>query len=207
LVMRRHFTLALLGILLHRHASAQTVGAAVGGVVSDEGGARLAGATIIITNSSNGRTQILVSGEHGEYRAVALQPAPYRIAADLSGFARAEQEVTLAVGSEASLDFHLTLAGIRESITVAAPTLSFDVAQSQPSSVVPRAQIRVLRELGGSFLGLAQLLPGSGPLNASVTRFASPKFGGAADQRSGFTTLVAGGDVDDAQWGSPTINL
>ena len=40
-----------------------------------------------------------------------------------------------------------------------------------------------------------------------MTRFASTKFGGAADQRSGFTTLIDGGDVDDAQWGSPTINL
>ena len=207
LVMARHFALALLGLLLHGHASGQTVGAAVGGIVSDEGGARLAGATITITNSSNGRTQILVSGEHGEYRAVALQPAPYRIAAELSGFARAEKGVTLTVGSDAVLDFHLALAGLRESITVAAPTLSFDVTQSQPSSVVTREQIHMLPELGRSFLGLAQLLPGSGPLNASVTRFASTKFGGAGDQRSGFTTLVDGGDVDDAQWGSPTINL
>jgi hypothetical protein len=207
LVMARHYTLALLALLLHGPASAQTIGAAVGGIVSDEGGARLAGATITITNSSNGRTQILVSGALGEYRAVALQPAPYRIAAELSGFAHAEQDVTLTVGSDASLDFHLALAGIRESITVAAPTLSFDVAQSQPSSVVTREQIRVLPELGRSFLGLAQLLPGSGPLNASVTRFATTRFGGAADQRSGFTTLVDGGDVDDAQWGSPTINL
>ena len=207
LVMARHVTLALLALLLHGHASAQTVGAAVGGIVADEDGARLPGATITITNSSNGRKQTLVSGAHGEYRAVALQPAPYRIAADFSGFARGEQEVTLAVGSEASLDFHLTPAGIRESITVTAPTLSFDVAQSQPSSVVTREQIRVLPELGRSFLGLAQLLPGSAPLNASVTRFSTTKFGGAADQRSGFTTLVDGGDVDDAQWGSPTINL
>jgi len=53
----------------------------------------------------------------------------------------------------------------------------------------------------------AQLLPGSGPLNSSVTRFATTRFGGMADQRSGFTTLVDGGDVDDAQWGSPVINL
>jgi len=118
LVMARHVTLALLALLLHGHASAQTVGAAVGGIVADEDGARLPGATITITNSSNGRTQILVSGEHGEYRAVALQPAPYRIAAELTGFAHAEQEVTLAVGSDTSLDFHLAVAGIRESITV-----------------------------------------------------------------------------------------
>ena len=54
---------------------------------------------------------------------------------------------------------------------------------------------------------MAQLLPGSGPLNATVTRSATTKFGGVADQRSGFTTQIDGGDIDDAQWGSPTMNL
>ena len=45
-------------------------------------------------------------------------------------------------------------------------------------------------------------MPGSGPLTSTVTRFAVTTFGGIADQRSGYTTLVDGGDVDDAQWGS-----
>jgi carboxypeptidase family protein len=205
--MTRCLTLALLGVLTGVPLCAQTVGAIVSGIVSDESGARLPGVTITITNVSNGRTQTVVSGGHGEYRAVALQPAPYRIAADLAGFGRSEQDVTLTVGSDSTLDFRLPVAGVRESLTVAAPSLSFEVAQSQPSSVVTEDQIRALPELGRSFLVLAQLLPGSGPLNASVTRFATTKFGGVADQRSGFTTLIDGGDVDDAQWGSPTINL
>src|SRR6185503_7839760 len=41
----------------------------------------------------------------------------------------------------------------------------------------------------------------------SFPSFAVTKFGGPADQRSGYTTLVDGGDIDDAQWGSPTINV
>ena len=205
--MARCLTLALLGVLTGIPLYAQAVGAIVSGIVSDGSGARLPGATVTITNVSNGRTQAVVSGEHGEYRAVALQPAPYRIAADMAGFRGSEQDVTLTVGSDATLDFRLTVAGVRESVTVAVPSVSFEVAQSQPSSVVTEDQIRALPELGRNFLVLAQLLPGSGPLNASVTRFATTKFGGVADQRSGFTTLIDGGDVDDAQWGSPTINL
>jgi hypothetical protein len=205
--MARCLTLALLGVLTGVPLCAQAVGAIVSGIVSDESGARLPGVTVTITNVSNGRTQTVVSGGHGEYRAVALQPAPYRIAADKVGFSRSEQDVTLTVGSDATLDFRLPVAGVRESVTVAAPSLSLEVAQSQPSSVVTEDQIRALPELGRSFLVLAQLLQGSGPLNASVTRFATTKFGGVADQRSGFTTLIDGGDVDDAQWGSPTINL
>ena len=205
--MTRPTLLALFCLLLPAPARAQAVGAIVGGIVTDESGARLPGVTITITNRSNGRTHALVSGEQGEYRAVALQPAPYHIAADLDGFARAERELTLEVGADAALDFRLVVLGVRESVTVMAPALSFAVAQSQPSSIVTEEQIRVLPEIGRNFLVLAQLLPGSAPLNASVTRFATTKFGGAADQRTGFTTLIDGGDVDDAQWGSPTINM
>jgi hypothetical protein len=61
--------------------------------------------------------------------------------------------------------------------------------------------------LDRNFLALAHLLPGSGPLNSTVNRFAVTKFGGPADQRAGSTTLIDGGEVDDAQWGSPTINV
>src|SRR4029453_15198676 len=50
-------------------------------------------------------------------------------------------------------------------------------------------------------------LPGSAPVASTVGRFAVTKFGGPADQRSGYTTLGEGGDIDDAQWGSPTINV
>lgn len=205
--MLRTILAALLGMLPCASLSAQAVGANLGGLVTDQSGAILPGVTITITNVSNGRAQALVTGARGEYRAVALQPAPYRIAADLQGFERSDQQVTLTVGSDATLDFRLTIAGIQQSITVTPPALSLEVAQSQPSSVVTGEQISTLPEIGRNFLVLAQLLPGSAPLNASVTRFATTKFGGMADQRSGFTTLIDGGDVDDAQWGSPTVNL
>ena len=33
------------------------------------------------------------------------------------------------------------------------------------------------------------------------------KFGGVADQRNGYTTIIDGGTVDDATWGSPVINM
>ena len=53
---------------------------------------------------------------------------------------------------------------------------------------------------------MSQLLPGSGP-TAGTGKFAFTKFGGVADQRNGYTTLIDGGSVDDTDWGSPTINV
>lgn len=72
------------------------------------------------------------------------------------------------VGSEATLDVRLTVAGVRETIEVA--PASFDVAKSQPSSLVTSDDINSLPEMGRNFLVLAQLLPGSGPLNTTPGR-------------------------------------
>jgi len=188
-------------------ASGQSIGGNIAGVVTDESGARVTGATITITNIANGRTQTLVTSGQGEFRVVAMQPAPYRLVIESPGFVRSEQALVLNVGSDATLDVTLIVAGVREAVEVAPSAASFAVAKFQPSSVVSSEDIRALPEIGRNFLALAQLLPGSGPLNSTVSRFAVTKFGGAADQRSGFTTMVDGGDVDDAQWGSPTINL
>ena len=186
-------------------AAGQSVGGNVAGVVTDRSGARVADARITITNVANGRSEMLTTGEEGEFRVVALQPAPYRLVVESPGFARAERDVVLNVGSEATLDVTLTVAGVHETIDVA--PASFDRAKSQPSSLVTSDDIRTLPEIGRNFLVLAQLLPGSGPLNTTPGRFATTKFGGAGDQRSGFTTMLDGGDLDDTQWGSPTINL
>ena len=68
-------------------------------------------------------------------------------------------------------------------------------------------QISALPVLDRNFLALAQTLPGSAPLTAGNTSFASTKFGGPADQRNGYTTIIDGGSVDDTDWGSPIVNV
>jgi hypothetical protein len=188
-------------------APAQVVGATLAGTVVDSTDARVPGVSISLTNLANGRTQIMVSTARGEYRAVALQPASYRVTASLDGFTQIERQVTLAVGTETTLNFTLTVSGVASNIVVEADAGSASSAEARPASLVVAGDLAALPEIGRNFLVMAQLLPGSGPLNATVTRSATTKFGGVADQRSGFTTQIDGGDIDDAQWGSPTMNV
>jgi hypothetical protein len=101
----------------------------------------------------------------------------------------------------------LPLTGVVEQTIVNVTMPLVEVARSQPSSIVTKREIETLPLLGRDFLTLAQLLPGSGPLNSTVTRLATTKFGGVADQRTGYTTLIDGGDINDTVWGSPTINV
>ena len=175
--------------------------------MTDGSGARLVDATVTITHTANGRSIVLTTGPHGEYRAVALLPGDYAVTAAHTGFAPATRRVSLLVGTDATLDFSLPVAGVDVRATVRAEVPLVEPAHSQPSSVVTQSQIDALPVLERNFLVLAQLAPGSGVINSTVNRFAVTKFGGLADQRSGYTTLIDGGDVDDAQWGSPTINI
>jgi hypothetical protein len=182
-------------------------GAAVGGVIKDSTGAALPGVTVTITNVSNGISQSLLTGLEGNYRAVNLQPAPYEIKAELSGFSVTTRSITLVVGADATVDLTMGVATLTESVTVSGQSPLVEVTKSQPSSVVVADQLATLPVLDRNFLVLAQLMPGSAPVIGVYGKFLVTKFGGIADQRNGYTTIIDGGSVDDATWGSPVINM
>jgi Carboxypeptidase regulatory-like domain len=203
--------LALAGVFAGVPVSAQIGGAAnIAGVITDDSGGALPGVTVTITNTATGRAQTLVTNDEGRYRAVALQPGPYAVTAELQGFAIVRREITLVVGSEAALDLSLGVANLAETITVVGESPLVEVAKSQPSSVITAAQLEQLPVLSRNFLVLAQLLPGAAPISRAVStlpRNGATKFGAVPDERYAYTTQIDGGDVDDAIWGHPTINL
>jgi len=212
--IRRSFltlALALVATLASVHADAQIGGSAnVGGAVTDDSGAALPGATVTVANTATGRAQSIVTSGDGRYRAVALTPGPYVVSAELQGFATTRKAIVLVVGAEAELDLTLGVANLAETVTIVGEAPLIEVAKSQPSSVITGAQLLALPVLSRDFLVLAQLLPGAGPINrASSTqpRNGSTKFGAVPDERYAYTTQIDGGDVDDAIWGNPTINL
>ena len=186
-------------------AAGQVVGANLSGRITDDGGGALPGVTITITNTSNGVQQTAVTNNEGAYRIVSLQPAPYQVKAELTGFGTSTREIVLTIGANATLDFKLGVAGLEESITVSASTPLIEVSRAAPSSTIVESQIQALPVLERNFLALAQLMPGAAP--NYISKFSRVKFGGPADQRNGYTTIVDGGDLDDAIWGDPTVNI
>jgi len=186
------------------------VGANAGGTVTDNSGARVPGALVTITNTNTGVGQTLKTGELGNYRAVNLTPATYEVTAEASGFSTVKKSITLQVGSDVTLDFTLGVSGVSETLTVEASGAALvEVASSVPSSVIDNTQLDALPVLSRNFLVVAQSMPGAADMkNLGVTtRFAVTKFGGVADQRSGYTTIIDGAPIDDATWGTPVINM
>jgi hypothetical protein len=185
------------------------VGANVGGVVADSTGNAVPGATVTIDNTNNGTSLMRTTGPDGNYRGVNLQPAPYIITVTAPGFATSKKSVTLLVGSDQTVDFALTVGQVVQSVNVDATAVTaIEVTKSQPSSVIDDQQISALPVLDRNFLVIAQTMPGAASLtNLGVIQdFALTKFGGVADQRSGYTTILDGTPIDDAIWGTPVIN-
>ena len=187
-------------------AFAQVVGANLSGIVTDQSGGALPGVTVTVTNQGNGFQQVFITEGDGKYRAVALQPGRYELTAELSGFTRQSRQLSLTVGADATLDLELGVGVLSETVMVSGKGALVEVTRSQPSSAVVGEQIAALPVLERNFLSLAQLLPGAAP-DQRPNRFSITKFGGAADQRNSFTTIIDGGDIDDVIQGNPTINL
>jgi len=201
------WTVAVVLLAVASPAGAQSIGANVAGAVSDETGARVPNAAVSLRHILNGRTLIVQAGPLGEYRVVALLPGDYDVTATRDGFTASTRRVALVVGADAIVNLTLPVAGVAEQTTVRGGTPSIEGGRWQPASVVTADDIDALPVVDRNFLALAQLLPGSGPINGTVNRLATTKFGGVADQRAGYTTLIDGGDIDDTVWGSPTINI
>lgn len=77
----------LIALWIAAPAAGQSTGANIAGIVTDESGARLMGATVTIAHTLNGRSVTVTTGSEGEYRAVALLPGEYDLVVTHSGFA------------------------------------------------------------------------------------------------------------------------
>ncbi len=92
----------------------------IGGVVSDQSGALVPGATITITNVDRKTSDTVVANESGLYTKERLIPGTYEVKAELQGFKTAVfSGVRVSVDTQTKLNIKLDLGSVAESVTVA----------------------------------------------------------------------------------------
>src|SRR5262252_9646985 len=102
-------------------ARAQVAGATIAGVVKDQAGAAVPGATIIVTNFGTNRQRVVTSSREGIYVAAGLTPGVYRVDVELVGFKPLRRSgIQLETGETAQLDIDLEIGDVREQVTVPA---------------------------------------------------------------------------------------
>ncbi len=111
--------LALALSLLSLAALAQSTAGRVLGSVTDQSGAAVAGATVVVADTQRGTSRTLVTDASGDYVAPDLIPGAYKIRVEAKGFKSAERpNVVIEVATDVRADFTLQPGNVSEVITV-----------------------------------------------------------------------------------------
>ncbi len=165
--MLRAFGCGLVSILLAASASparAQTRATTgdITGSVADSSHAVLPGATVTATNTATNLQRSAITETTGRYTIPALPPGTYSVKAEMTGFAPQERQgVTLQLGTTATVDFTLAVAGQTEKVVVSTePPSPIDPQQTAVASVISKRQINALPINGRNFISFSVITPG-----------------------------------------------
>jgi hypothetical protein len=179
--------------------------ATVEGVVSDAQGAVVPGATVTVTNISTSIAKTVKSDESGRYVAGNLNPGPYELSVQSSGFRDGRVTgITLTVAAEQRVD--VTLAVGSASTMVQVDSFSLPLVDTETSSVGTVVDNRKVVELPLSnrqFYSLALLSPAAYPpaQNSTLGFRGGFNVAGATETSNNFT--IDGMWANDAGVGAP----
>lgn len=182
----------------------------INGTVSDQSGAVVDGAKIVITNNDTGQTISLTSNSAGAFSSGPLNPGNYKVQVSAKGFSSASQNVPVQVGNAATFNPKLAIGQESTVIEVQGSTVAVNTEQAVVQGVLNSAQIENLPVNGRNFLDLAQLEPGvqiqdGQTFDPTKAGYSSISFGG----RFGRTARVNvdGVDISDETVGTTTANI
>lgn len=186
-------------------ALAQT--AEVRGTVTDNTGGVLPGVSVTVQHEATGIARTLITDDQGSFRAPALQPGPYVVKAELTGFTTELRRMTITVGEVADVRISLSLGSLEESVEVSAAAIAVETSKSDLSGVVDQEQLAELPVLSRGFVGLAQLLPGGGPSRTGDGRFGIQTAFGGTNVRSMYSMQIDGGNMDHPIYGFAIVSV
>ena len=153
-------------------ALAQTGAGALTGVVRDEAGAVVRGATVTVTAIQTGVSRTVVSSAAGVYSAAGLAPGVYRVRVELTGFRPLVRDgLQVATGETVRVDLELAVGSLTETVTVAGAASPLRRETGSLGAVVAQEQIAQLPLNGRTFITLASLAAGVAlPPNTQMPR-------------------------------------
>src|SRR5262245_16071720 len=178
--------LLLLVLLAPATAGAQTGAASLTGIVTDETGAAVPGATVTATNQATNVEYTAISNDAGSYTMTSLPVGTYVIKAELSRFkTAASQPLAMEAKQVVRLDFKLQLGAVEETVEVKSETQVMQTETATVGSVISGTTLSALPLNGRNTGQLSLLLPGVVSPNPST-------FTGARHTGSGGRPYVNG---------------
>ncbi len=144
--------------------TAQVTTGTIFGTVRDKSGSIVAGAQVLITETTKGTSQPYVTDEEGGYNAPFLIPGTYSVTVEHQGFKKQVQTgIVLQVDQKARVDFDMDIGAVTESTTVVAATPLIKSESSELGEVIEERAVRELPLNGRNFATLVYLAPGITP--------------------------------------------
>ena len=153
-------------------ALAQVASGAITGIVKDQAGAVVPGATVTVTDIATNRQRVVASSGGGVYTAASLAPGSYRIDIALAGFKPTRRGgILVSTGETLRVDFELSVGDVREQVAVTADAPILRGERASLGTVVKQEQVVQLPLNGRAFIMLAALAPGVAlPPNSQLPR-------------------------------------
>jgi Carboxypeptidase regulatory-like domain/TonB dependent receptor len=132
---------------------------ALSGRVSDQSGAVVPGASVVVRNLATGVEQTTATNRAGLYHFPALMPGTYSITATLKGFRDVQRVAQVLVGNTTSQDIKLQVGAGTDTLTVVDTTPLLRPEESSASTVLDRSLIDDLPLNGRKYTNFMMLTP------------------------------------------------
>jgi Carboxypeptidase regulatory-like domain/TonB dependent receptor len=142
-------------------AVAQTGAASLTGIVTDQSGATVPGATVTATNQATNVSYTAVSNEAGNYTVTSLPVGLYVVKAELSSFkTAATKPIQLEAMQIARINFKMELGGVEETVEVSGESPVLQTESATVGEVISGTTLAALPLNGRNTGQLSLLLPG-----------------------------------------------
>ena len=185
-------------------ATAQKTSASLGGTVTDESGAVVAGASVTVASQETGATRTVHTDSTGSFNVLELNPGMYNIGVTKEGFKRVEtRNIELHVNDVKSITVKLSVGALMETVEVEASETAIqpETETGAVGNVVNGQEVRELPLNGRNFVALTTLMPGAAvaesfdPKNKGLLSSVDISFSGAP--ANGNQWLVDGANNND----------
>src|ERR1700730_11089371 len=158
----------LLALCVSPGASAQAGRGSINGTISDQGGAVVAEAHVVLLNKATGVSLHTVTSGAGLYTFISLNPGVYQVTASQSGFKSVVRDnVTVNVDQATEVDMTLPVGATSERVTVTEGIDLVEPTSSTVGSLISAETIDRVPLLYRNVYDLIQLSAGVIPVNGS----------------------------------------
>jgi Carboxypeptidase regulatory-like domain/TonB dependent receptor len=164
--LNHRFGVAVIAMLLLTVSSvvAQDYRGKIQGNVTDEAGAAIPGATVVLRNTQTGVDVTRQSNSNGHYIFDFVEPGQYMVVIEQTGFKKSVQEnVVVRNRADITVDLQLSVGGVQETVTVQAPPVAVQFGTSSTILTIDNKLVDQLPVRGRNPYNVATLDPTVSP--------------------------------------------